>query len=53
MEEIPNIPFVRRLCSGLTEEEIKEAEKKMYYFCLRLKEAHEKTRLTDEQDEIS
>ena len=52
MEEIPHIPFVRRLCVHLSEEETREAEERMYQFCLWLKEAHENVKLTDTEEVI-
>jgi len=52
MEDKPHIPFVRRLCAHLSEEEIKEAEERVFQFCLWLKDAHENAKLTNKEDVI-
>lgn len=53
MGDLPEIPFVRKLCAGLTEEEIKEQEKIIYDLCLIAKEVHMKWQLTKKNKDVS
>ena len=52
MEDLPNIPFIREGLSHLSEEQIKEEERRFYNLCLLLKEIHQKQKLTDKNHKL-
>ncbi|NND82226.1 MAG: hypothetical protein HKN50_07350 [Gammaproteobacteria bacterium] len=51
-DDLPEIEFIRDRLSFLSEEEIKEEERRFYELCLLAKEVYKQQQLTDKGDEL-
>ncbi len=52
MKDLPQIPFIRNMCSDLSEEEIKDLEQRTYQLCKWVQNASQGEQLTDEDDAV-